>query len=285
MNEPLSMNNELGITVLSAEQQEKQVDFRGWFKPTFSPEHGVLIVLFGSFLTGAALAQTWNYCTNLALISAFFALQTEHPLIVQLKQRSTWKPRYLIWAGIYGTIAFSLAVWLWIQSPILVWIYALVLCGLMIDVIAVFRRKHKSILNELIIFAAICLSTPLVYAATTGNLSLEALAMWILNTLFFGSAIFTIKLRRKKTSSLKPGIIYHSIASAIAIVFFALGWLKLVTALAFAIVLIKFAVVIVFRKWYTQAKFHSVALLETRFALFYIAVAAISVLPAHLPKL
>ncbi|MBE9215415.1 hypothetical protein IQ247_22580 [Plectonema cf. radiosum LEGE 06105] len=108
--------------------------------------------------------------------------------------------------------------------------------------------------------------------------------MWILNTLFFGSAIFTIKLRRKKTSSLKPGIIYHSIASAIAIGFFALGWLKLVTALAFAIVLIKFAVVIVFRKWYTQAKFHSVALLETRFALFYIAVAAISVLPAHLPK-
>ncbi|MEB3217201.1 MAG: YwiC-like family protein [Nostocales cyanobacterium 94392] len=283
MNEPVSVN-ELGTTVLPSEEQQQKVDFRGWLKPTFSPEHGVLIILFGSFLTGAALAQTWNYCTNLALICAFFALQTEHPLIVQLKQRSTWKPRYLIWAGIYGIIAVSLAVWLWIQSPILVWIYAIVLCALIVDMIAVFKRKHKSILNELVIFAAICLSTPLTYAATTGNLSLEALAMWILNTLFFGSAIFTIKLRRKKTSSLNPGIIYHSIASAIAIGFFALGWLKLVTALAFAIALIKFAVVITFRNWYTEAKFHSVALLESRFALFYIAVAAISVLPAHLPK-
>ncbi|WP_228059966.1 YwiC-like family protein [Plectonema radiosum] len=148
MNEALSMNNELGTTVLPAEEQQNKVDYRGWLKPTFSPEHGVLIVLFGSFLTGAALAQAWNYCTNVALICAFFALQTEHPLIVQLKQRSTWKPRYLIWAGIYGIIAVSLAVWLWIQSPILVWIYAIVLCGLIIDVVAVFRRKHKSILSK-----------------------------------------------------------------------------------------------------------------------------------------
>lgn len=271
-------------TVSNAEEQQRKVNFREWVKPTFSPEHGVLIVLFGSFLTGAALAQRWNYCTNLALLCAFFALQTEHPLIVQVKRRSAWKPRFAIWAGIYGTIAVSLAAYLWIQSPVLVWIYAIVVFALMVDVIAVFKRKHKSILNELVIFAAICLSTPLAYAATTESLSIEAMTMWILNTLFFGSAIFTIKLRRKKTNSLTPGVAYHSIASLIVIGFFALGWLKLVTALAFVVGLIKFAVVIVFRNWYTQAKFHSVALLETRFALVYIALAAISVLPAYLPS-
>ncbi|MBV6628247.1 MAG: YwiC-like family protein [Rivularia sp. (in: Bacteria)] len=275
--------NEL-LTASNAYEQKTKIDFRSWIKPTFSPEHGVLIVWFGSFLTGAALAQTWNYCTNLALLCSFFALQAEHPLVVQIKRRSTWKPRYIIWAGIYGTIALLIAVWLWMQSPVLIWVYAIVAFALAFDVIAVFKRKHKSILNELVIFAAICLSTPLAYGATTGSLSIEALSIWILNTLFFGSAIFTIKLRRKKTSSLKPGIAYHSIATVIIIGFFAFGWLKLITALAFAVVLLKFAVVIGFRNWYIKAKFHSVALLETRFAVFYIAIAAISVLPAHLPN-
>ena len=274
--------NELGI-VSNAQKQLTNVNFRSWVKPTFSPEHGVLIVLFGSFVTGAALALNWNYCTNLALLCAFFALQAEHPLVVQIKRRSTWKPRFVIWAGIYGTMAVLLAAYLWIRSPILVWIYAIVFLALVIDVIAVFKRQHKSILNELVTFAAICLSTPLAYGATTGTLSLEVMTVWILNTLFFSSAIFTIKLRRKKTSSLQPGIIYHSIASVIAIGFFFLGWLKLVTALAFAIALIKFAVVITFRKWYTKARFHSIALLETRFALVYLAVVCISLLPAHLP--
>ena len=243
-----------------------------------------MIVWFGSFLTGAALAQSWNYYTSFALLCSFFALQTEHPLIVQVKQRSTWKPRYAIWTGIYGTMAVWIAGWLWIQSPVLVWIYAIVAFALIFDVIAVIKRKHKSILNELVIFAAICLASPLAYGATTGSLSLEAMAIWVLNTLFFGSAIFTIKLRRKKTSSLKPGVAYHLIASVIVIGFFVLGWLKLVTALAFTVVLIKFAVVISFRNWYQKAKFHSVALLETRFALTYIAITAISVLPAHLPR-
>ncbi len=271
-------------TVFNAYEQLTKVNFRNWIKPTFSPEHGVLIVLFGSFLTGAALAQAWTYCTTLALICAFFTLQLEHPLIVQIKQRSTWKPRFVIWTGIYGAIAILLGGWLWIQYRVLVWIYTIFFLALIIDVIAVFRRKHKSILNELVIFAAICLSTPLAYAATTGSLSIEAMIMWIVNTLFFGSAIFTIKLRRKKTSSLTPGVAYHSIASLIVMGFLLLGWLKLVTALAFAVVLIKFAVVIGFREWYTQAKFHSVALLETRFALLYIAIASISLLPAHLPR-
>ncbi|MCJ8283358.1 MAG: YwiC-like family protein, partial [Rivularia sp. ALOHA_DT_140] len=251
--------NEL-VAVSNAKNQVTKAMEWSWFKPTFYPEHGVLIVWFGSFLTGAALAQTWNYCTSLALLCSFFALQAEHPLVVQVKQRSTWKPRYAIWTGIYGTMTVWIGVWLWIQSPVLLGIYAIVAFALIFDVIAVIKRKHKSILNELVIFAAICLSSPLAYAATTGNMNVEAMTIWILNTLFFGSAIFTIKLRRKKTSSLKPGIVYHLIASLIVVGFFVLGWLKLFTALAFTVVLIKFAVVISFLKWYQKAKFHSVAL-------------------------
>ena len=253
------------------------------FRPTFSPEHGVLLVLFGSFLTGAALAQQWTYSTTLALICAFFALQAEYPYIVQIKLRKNPKPRYLIWSGIYGSISLALAIWLWWKFPVLIWLYILAVIGLVVDAIAVIRGKHKSRINEIIGFAAICLSAPLAYGATTGNLNLNAMVMWILNTLFFSSAVYTIKLRRQKTAALKPAIIYHCLAALIVISLYSLNYLSLITALSFTVALIKLVTVFGFQNWYRRAKFHSIALFETRFALVYIAIASISVLPAHLP--
>ena len=255
-----------------------------WSRPTFSPEHGVLLVLFGSFLTGAALAQQWTYNTTLALVCAFFALQAEHPYIVQIKLRKNLKPRYLVWGGIYGAIALFLAIYLWLQTPALLILYLLAIAGLIVDAIAVIDGKHKSRINEFIGFAAICWAAPLAYGATTGSLSTSAIAIWILNTLFFSSAIYTIKLRRKKTAAFKPGIIYHCIAALIVFGLYSFGYLSLVTALSFAVALIKLAIVFGFQDWYRKARFHSIAIFETRFALLYIAIASISVLPAHLPR-
>ena len=263
--------------------QKKKNKFHSWMHPTFSPEHGVLLVLFGSFLTGAALAQQWTYTTTLALICAFFALQAEHPYIVQIKLRKNPKPRYLIWGVIYGSVALSLAVFLWFKAPTLAWLYALAIVALIADGIAVIKGRHKSRINEIIGFAAICLATPLAYGTTTGSLNIEAMAMWILNTLFFSSAVYTIKLRRKKTAAFEPGVIYHCIASVIIATLYYFNYLPLVTALSFVVALLKLLTVFGFRNWYRRAKFHSIAIFETRFALVYIAIASISVLPAHLP--
>ncbi len=254
-----------------------------WLRPTFAPEQGVFLVLFGSFLTGAALAQQWNQWTNIALICAFLTLQLEHPYVVQLKQRKSWKPRFLIWGGTYGVSALSLATFLWFQSPVLLAIYALAVVGFITDGIAVIHQKHKSIANEIISFATISLAAPLAYGATTGNLSAEAIGMWILNTLFFSSAIYTIKLRKKKTQSLKPGVIYHGVSVLILAGLYSLNYLSLITALSFAVALIKFGIVNCVLDWYRQAKFKPIAIFETRFALVYIAIACVSVLPAHLP--
>lgn len=263
--------------------QKPKKKAKGWIRPTFSPEHGVLLVLFGSFTTGAALAQAWTYSTTIALVCAFFALQAEHPYIVQIKLRKNLKPRYIVWGGIYGLISSFLAIFLWLQTPVILWLYILAIIGLMIDAIAVIKGKHKSRVNEIIGFAAICLAAPLAYGATTGNLNLEAMAIWIVNTLFFSSAVFTIKLRRKKTAAFKPGIIYHCIAALIIATLYYFNYLSLVTALSFTVALIKLLTVFGFRNWYRRAKFHSIAIFETRFALVYIAITSISLLPAHLP--
>ena len=72
------------------------------------------------------------------------------------------------------------------------------------------------------------------------------------------------------------------IASLIIATLYYLNYLSLATALSFTVALIKLVTVFGFQKWYRQARFHSIAIFETRFALVYIAIASISVLPAHL---
>ena len=175
-----------------SDKKEKFSKYQGYF-PTFSPEHGAYIVLAVSFLTGAAAAQQWTWITTLSLICAFCGFQAEHPLVLQIKQRRSWKPRFLLWTGIYGGIAIAIAAWLFWHDPengSLLIIYGLALIATVIDSVLVWQRQQKSILNELITFAAVCLSAPLAYAATVGMLPLSVVGLWILAWLsYYGRCI------------------------------------------------------------------------------------------------
>lgn len=253
-----------------------------WYRPTFSPEHGVLIVLLGAALTGSSLAQAWTSQTSWACLAAFLAVQAEHPIVVQIKQRRKWRPRYVVWAVAYGTGAGAIALFLCLQHPVLLWLCAAGVLALMLDAIAVFQHQHKSIANEITMFAAICLTTLFTYSATTGELSFRAVGIWLLNSLFFSGAVFSVKLRKSKTSSLKGGILYHAFATVFVVLLYGVHSLCLLSALTFAIALIKFALIVWQREWYRTCQFGYVARLETYFALLYIALLSLTVLP---PKL
>ncbi len=153
------------------------------------------------------------------------------------------------------------------------------------DAISVFHREQKSIFNELITFAAVCLAAPLAYAATTGTISATAMGLWALNTLYFSSTIFTVKLRKPKTSSPVPGVVYHAIATLIIAALYYFGWLSLVTALAFGLALLKFGMISLNQEWYRTAKIQWVAMLETGTAFCFLTIVSLSVLPAHLTTL
>ena len=260
--------------------------FSQWYRPTFSPEHGVYVMLLVSFLTGCAAAQQWTWTTTLALICGFCGFQAEHPLVWQIKQRKSWKPRLLLWASLYGGMAVAIALWLWWQSsnrlPLLI-IYSSAIAALIFDVVSVRHRQQKSRLNELVTFAAVCLSAPLAYTVTTGTIDKTAIALWILNTLFFSSAIFTVKLRKTRTASIVPGIIFHGIGSAIVLTLGLTGWLSPITASAFGVAVVKFILILGQKNWYCTAKIQQVALLETLSSFAFLALVAFSVLPAYLP--
>jgi len=267
----------------SAVHSSAKAHAQAWYRPTLSHEHGVYIVLLVSFLTGAALAQAWTLSTILALVCAFSGFQAEHPLVLQLKQRRSFKPRFLVWGGLYAAVSLAIALWLYLNHPILLGIYLGAIAALVVDAISVLQREQKSVFNELITFAAVCLSAPLAYAATTGTISAVAMGLWALNTLYFSSTIFTVKLRKPKTSSLIPGVVYHAIATLMIATLYYFGWLPAVAALAFGLALLKFSLVSLNQQWYRAAKIQWVAMLETGTAFAFLIMAALSVLPAHLP--
>jgi hypothetical protein len=254
---------------------------KSWYQPTFSPEHGVYVVLLVSFLTGAAAAQQWTWATSLAFLCAWAGFQAEHPLTLQIKQRHSWKPRFLVWGGLYAGIALGTAIYLFLQTPMLLWIYLGAIAALLIDSVAVFYRKQKSIWNEFLTFAAVCLAAPMAAITTTGTATIALLGLWLLNTLFFSSAIFTVKLRKPKTQSLVPGLVYHGIATLIVLGLWYVGWLTGLAAIAFGVVVLKFGFILWKLEWYKTTAIKNVAFLETLSAILFLSLTAIALLPAH----
>ena len=213
------------------------------------------------------------------------SLQYLHPLVLQIKQRHSWKPKLLVWAGIYGGIAGAIALWLFWQRHdnwSLPGIYGAVLVAAIVDGVSVRWRQQKSVFNELVTFAAVCLAAPLAYVATVGTLSTSVIALWLLNTLFFSSAIFTVKLRKARTASVTAGAAFHASATALVVLMWQAHWLAPGTAAAFGIALLKFGLILWQRDWYCNTQIQSVAMLETGASFLFLVVAALSQLPAHL---
>lgn len=252
-----------------------------WYRPTISPEHGVYVMLLVSFLIGVAAAQEWTGATTAALLCGLCSFQAEHPLVWQIRQRKSLKPRLLFWASLYGLVAVGLALWLWWQTVdrwSLLWIYAAVIGALIVDVVSVWHGQQKSRVNELITFSAICLLAPLTYVVTVGTISKAVIALWVMNSLFFCSAIFTVKLRKTKTASIIPGVIFHVTGSGIVLALWGMGWLSPMTVGAFVIVIVKFLGILWQKEWYCGAPIKQVALLETSSSLAFLAVVAFSLL-------
>ncbi|MGI0486732.1 YwiC-like family protein [Pantanalinema rosaneae CENA516] len=275
----------------TASPRSQSLHFPAWCRPTVSPEHGVYIVLLVAFFTGAAAAQQWTWATTLALICAFCGFQAEHPLVVQIRQRKSWKPRFLLWGSVYGGMAATIALYLYWHtgrwfSPLL-GIYASAIVALGMDSVSVFQREQKAIVNELITFAAVCLAAPFAYVVTTNDLTPTAIGLWLLNTLFFSSAIFTVKLRKLKSeesleAAIRRLIVYHLIASVLVVGLAGFGVVSLWTALPFSLVLVKVGLILWQRQWYCTTRIQFVAMLETGSALAFGSLTALSVLPTHL---
>jgi len=103
-----------------------------------------------------------------------------------------------------------------------------------------------------------------------------------LNTLFFSSAIFTVKLRKVRTASVRGGCAFHAIGAGVVALLWQANRLAPITAAAFDIALLKFALILWQKDWYCHTQIQHVALIETTASLLFGAIATLSLLPAHL---
>jgi hypothetical protein len=169
----------------------------------------------------------------------------------------------------------------------LLWIYLGAIVALLSDSFSIWHREQKSIANEMITFGAVSLSASFAYVVTTNSMAPIAIGLWLLNTLFFSSSIFTVKLRKlKQDEQLQPAIqrliLYHLFATGFVMGLYLFDILSLFTAVSFGIVLIKVGLILWQRQWYCTARIQSVAMLETLSALIFFSLTAISVLPQKL---
>lgn len=127
------------------------------------------------------------------------------------------------------------------------------------------------------------LAAPLASVATTHQLSALAIGLWLLNTLFFSSAIFTVKLRKLKplesaNAAIQRLLVYHAVATGLVAGLAAFGVLPLWTALGFGIVVLKISLILWQRHWYCTTPIKSVALLETLAALLFLGWVSTTIL-------
>lgn len=136
-------------------------------------------------------------------------------------------------------------------------------------------QQQKSIANELISFSGICLATVFVYLVNTGIINHSIIGLWLVNSLFFSSAIFTVKFRKPKSPSILIASIYHAIAFLIILGLVIMNWISPWLLIAFSVAVIKFIAIVWQQNWYRHTEMKNVALWETLSSLLFASMVLI----------
>ena len=171
-------------------------------------EHGSWAMLAVPLMVGFAVAAQnaaqnaaqWQWRSLLLIAAALGLFLVRFPIdtLIKTRKRPTAdRARLIRWSIIYGSIAMACGGWLIVVDQL----YALVEIGLIGAALLVYhwwlveRRQEMSALGELAGIFGLALGAPLAYYASTGMLAGTALALWIVNALYFGGTVFYIKLK------------------------------------------------------------------------------------------
>ena len=256
---------------------------RPWWQPTLSHQHGPLVALLVSFLLGAAGSQHWTMGTTAALVVVLAAFQAEHALVQQIRRRRALQPRLLLWTGVYGAIALALGAVLAYQMPVLLVVAGLAAAALGLDALAVLQRRQRELGHELLAFAAVCLAAPFAWVAGSSSLGAEAMGLWALCSLYFGSSVMLLKLRRDPDADLRPVFLMACGSVALLLLGWKVGLLRPLEAAAYGLALLKGGWLLSRLENYRAAPIGRVAAIETGSALLFLLLAGLALLPATLP--
>ncbi len=170
------------------------------FKPPFPKEHGSWAMLIVPLLLGLTIAPAWHWRVPVLLLAALSFFLVRHPLalLVKMRKRARAKKAHLRrWAAVYGVIIALSGGWLvFVQG--LWWLLPMGIFGgllLLYHLWLVSRRQEMSVVGELAGTFGLALGAPMAYYTASGQLDGLALALWLINALYFGGTVFYIKLK------------------------------------------------------------------------------------------
>jgi hypothetical protein len=171
-------------------------------------------------IIGFAVAGMWPWRSVLLILAALDLFMLRFPIdtVIKTRKRPQSDRTWLIqWAISYGSIAAICGGWLVIADRL----YALIGFGVIGAALLLYhwwlvdRRKEMSAMGELAGIFGLAMGAPLAYYTATGQLNGTALALWIVNALYFGGTVFYIKLKvRQQPRLLAPDRVSERLVKA-----------------------------------------------------------------------
>lgn len=214
-------------------------------------EHGSWAMFAVPLIIGLAVAGTWQWRSVGLILAALGLFMLRFPIdtVIKTRKRPTTDRAWLIgWAIVYGAIAALCGGWLVLVDRL----YGLIGFGVIGAALLVYhgwlvdRRKEMSAAGELAGIFGLALGAPLAYYTASGKIDGTALALWIVNALYFGGTVFYIKLKVRQQPRLpapnrvserlvkaKACLTYQSVVLTIIIVLVALQDMPALVLLAF----------------------------------------------------
>ena len=163
-------------------------------------EHGSWAMFAVPLIIGFVVAAQWQWRSILLIAAALGLFLVRFPIdtVIKTRKRPAADRAWLIrWAMVYGSIAAVCGGWLIVIDQ-LYWLMPLGLFGAALLIYhwwLVERRQEMSARGELAGIFGLALGAPLAYYTSRGVLDGTALALWIVNALYFGGTVFYIKLK------------------------------------------------------------------------------------------
>jgi hypothetical protein len=163
-------------------------------------EHGSWAMFAVPLIIGFSVAAEWQWRSILLIAAALGLFLVRFPVDTLIKTRKRLnadRMRLVRWAIAYGSIAAICGGWLIVIDRL----YALLGMGLIGAALLLYhwwlveQRQEMSARGELAGIFGLALGAPLAYYVSTGILNSAALALWIVNALYFGGTVFYIKLK------------------------------------------------------------------------------------------
>lgn len=219
-------------------------------------EHGAWAMFAAPVLVGIGAAETVNGAVVLFALTALLFFLLRYPLMLVVKSRAPQARRNALrWSVIYAALtgllgmALVLATQLWLLIPIT----ALGLLSLAFYLWQAAHRAEMSTLGEWTGIAGLALGAPGAYLVATGRLNGLALALYLLNVVYFGGTVFYVKFKvREQPRLVKPSaswgerlwagrvtLAYHALVTLAVALLAAVGLVPALVVVAFVLMMCK----------------------------------------------